>query len=112
MIELIAAAVVAVAPPCLPYVDTPNWVWSTPKMGITKNGAWYRWTCWSTVPGIPDRTITYVGTVPEFSKIGGRVATIVKAADPLKSLQTLPQRITVLPLTDPSLSAIAADLPK
>jgi len=96
----------------MPYVDTPGWVWSTPQMAITKNGAWYRWTCWSAVPGVADRTITYVATVPEFAKIGGRVGTITNAADPLKSLQTLPKRITVLPLTDPSLAAIVADLPK
>ena len=100
-----------VSPPCMPYVDTPGWVWSTPKMGVTKNGAWITWTCWSTT-GLRDRFVTYVGTVPEFSKVGGRVATMVKAADPLKSLQTLPQRITVLPLTDPLLAAIVADVGK
>lgn len=100
------------APPCMPYVDTPGWVWSTPHWGVTKHGAWIRWACWSTVPGVADRRITYVGTVPEFSKVGGRIATITKAADPLKSLQTLPQRVTVLPLTDPSLQAIVAELPK
>ena len=100
------------AQPCMPYVDTPDWIWSTPKMGVTKNGAWIQWDCWSTVASVPSRRVTYVGTVPEFSKVGGRVATIVNAANPLKSLQTLPKRITVLPLTDPSLAAIVADAGK
>ena len=60
--------------------------------------------------GIESLKNAYVGTVPEFAKVGGRIATIVKAADPLKSLQTLPQRITVLPITDPSLAAIVAEM--
>lgn len=102
----------AQAQPCMPYVETPGWVVSTPRTGVTKNGAWIWWYCWSTKPGVPDRRVGYVGTLAEFPKIGGRIATIAKAADPLKSLQTLPKRITMLPLTDPSLAAIVADVPK
>ena len=109
---ILSSGAFAQSPPCMPYVDTPDWIWSTPKFSVSKNGAWVSWVCWSTVLGVRDRRITYVGTVPEFSKVGGRIATITKATDPLKSLQTLPQRITVLPLTDPSLSKIAAELPK
>lgn len=97
------------AAPCIPYVETPGYVVSDPKMGLTKNGGWIRWTCWSTTGG-PDRVVTYVGTLAEIPKVSGRLATIMKAADPLKSLQTLPNRITVLPLTDPSLAAIVADI--
>jgi hypothetical protein len=36
----------------------------------------------------------YCATPSEFAKIGGRVQTIVAAAEPLKSLQTLPSRIS------------------
>lgn len=112
MFILCLLAFPAQAQPCMPYVNTPGWVWSNPEFAVTKNGAWYRWTCWSTVSGVGDRRITYVATVPEFSKIGARVATILNAADPLKSLQTLPKRVTVLPLSDPSLAAIVSDIPK
>lgn len=109
LLAFLCSTAQAQSPSCMPYVTTPGWVVSDPQMGVSKNGAWIRWKCWSTT-GQPDRIVSYVGTVPEFAKVGGRIATIVKAADPLKSLQTLPQRITVLPITDPSLAAIVAEM--
>lgn len=85
------------------------WIGSPMRAGVTKNGAWVRWYCAEVGTG-QLRVVTYVGTLAEFSKVGGRLQTIVSAADPLKSLQTLPSRVTVLPLTHPSLAAIVADI--
>lgn len=48
----------------------------------------------------------------EFPKIGGRVQTIVSAADPLKSLQTLRQRVPMTRISCPGLKACTAEDPK
>ncbi len=61
----------------------------------------------------------YCASKAELPKIGGRVSTIVGAADPLKSLQTLRKRITMSRLvcsgltcttTDPALTAVVAEM--
>lgn len=96
-------------PPCLPAIDNNSLTASPIYSGVSKNGAWVRWYCYD------DATLTvtkvqYVGTLAELSKVGGRVATIIKAADPLRSLQTAGNRFPILPLTDPSLAAIVADM--
>lgn len=92
-----------------PEKQAPGWFGSPMRGGVTLRGAWVRWHCAELGTGRV-RTVTYVGTVAEFSRIGSRLQTIVNAADPLKSLQTLPSRITVLPLTDPSLAGIVGDV--
>ena len=93
-----------VSPPCLPGLPgTP----SALQSGITKNGAWVRWRCYTLTTVT---TIEYVGTLPELSKVGARLQTIIKAADPLQSLRTAGSRFTMLPLTDPSLALIVADM--
>lgn len=102
-----------VSPTCLPY---PYGTGSPLFSGVSKNGAWAWWFCPMLDPatGLTSLTVRerfeYVGTVPEFSKIGGRLATIVNALDPLKSLQTAGSRFTILPLSDPSLAAVVADM--
>lgn len=48
----------------------------------------------------------------EYPKIGGRVQTIVNAADPLKSLQTLRQRVPMTRINCPRLRVCAAEDPK
>ena len=106
---LACAAAFARPPMCLPGIDNSTWLAGPVDGGVTANGAWLRWNCAEVGTG-QLQTNLYVGTVPELSKVGARVQTIIKAADPLKSLQTLPNRITVLPLTDPSLAAIVADV--
>ena len=78
LLAFLCSTAQAQSPSCMPYVTTPGWVVSDPQMGVSKNGAWIRWKCWSTT-GQPDRIVSYVGTVPEFAKVGGRIATIVKA---------------------------------
>lgn len=94
---------------CLPGLDNSQATASPIESGVTRNGAWARWYCTERATGRRQRNL-YVGTVPELSKVGSRVQTIIGAADPLASLQTLPRRITVLPLSDPSLAAILADV--
>jgi hypothetical protein len=120
-----SAAFAQVMPPCLPAFpstsDSPaNWVqpssnvaWigSPLRIGYSRNGQWARWYCAEMGTG-QLRTITYVGTLTDLPNVGGRLRTIIGAADSLKSLQTLPSRITMLPLTDPALAAIVAEVPK
>jgi hypothetical protein len=120
---LLSLPLVAQAQTCLPAYPSASenpkdWVqpftnvtWhGTPmQSGITPNGAWVRWACVELSTGAT-RRVSYVANVSEFSKIGGRLTTIMGSADPLKSLQTLPSRVTVLPITDPSLAKIVADM--
>jgi hypothetical protein len=103
-------AAVPVVPACLPGVQTELWAGTPLRHGISRHGAWVQWVCYSKTPPTRTQKVVYVATVPEFSKIGGRLATIVNAQDPLASLQTLHKRVTVLPLTDPSLAAIVAEV--
>ena len=107
-----ALAQAQIRPVCAPYVlVTPasDYVWSTPKFGLTPNGLYFKYTCWGTKPGLKTHSYTYVGLPTELSKISGRVSTIVKAADPLVSLQTYPDRNPMLPATDLRLQAIFQD---
>ena len=98
-----------VLPKCLPWVDTPGYVWSTPKVGLTKNGAYFRFTCWSYIPGVPDQTVTYLGLPSEIPKISSRLNTIYTSSLPLRTLQTLPNRITVEDGKLPKFDLIRAD---
>lgn len=89
---------------------------------VTKNGGCIWW--YSYLPAFTPANQrgyelnAYCANVAEFSKIGGRLATIVNAADPLKSLQTLPKRITMTRLRcverctadDPALAAVVAEM--
>lgn len=47
----------------------------------------------------------------EYPKIGGRVQTIVNSADPLRSLQTLRNRVPMTRISCPGLKACTADDP-
>lgn len=121
---LLLLAGIAHAQPCLP-ADNPTrsdnpqaWVqpaqnvgwWGTPlHVGVTKNGAWSRYWCVEAATGRLV-TVSRVSLPADWGNVGGRLRTVMGAADPLKSLQTAPSRMTVLPLTDPSLAAIVADM--
>lgn len=108
--------------PCLPALDGKSLTASPMYSGVSKNGAWVYWYCVTgtdtvvtTATGVsvikaPVTPVIYVGTIAELAKVGGRIATITKAADPLRSLQTAGQRFPILPLTDPSLAAVVADM--
>lgn len=107
-----ASSVTPPSPKCLPWpapAASTGWVGTPIYTGMSKNGAWAFWHC-----GSPDgqsaETYEYVATVAELSKVGGRLQTIINAADPLTSLQTAYRRFTILPLNDPSLAAIVADM--
>lgn len=86
---------------------------------LTRNGACVWWYIYP--QDRPTELAVYCAAVTEFAKIGGRLQTIVNAADPLRSLQTLPKRIAmsridcprvglVCTTTDPALQAVVADL--
>lgn len=96
-----------VIPPCLPALNQSSLTASPIYSGVTKNGAWVYWFCYTATT----RTqVTYVGSTAELSKVGSRIQTILKAIDPLRSLQTAGSRFPILPLTDPSLAAVVADM--
>ena len=108
------APIASAMPACIPYFDTAGYVWSTPKIGVTLNeqgkisGAYFRYKCWSAVRGVPDQDVYYVGLLSELPRIPGRLLTIIASANPLKSLQTLPSRITMTstPESEPALAPI------
>lgn len=92
------------SPACLPRatppaLDTPFPTSSTARVSWNTVGVCVRWTCYDTVVSNP----TYCGTWAEQAKVGARIQTIQKAADPLKSLQTAGTRFKIVPLSDPSM---------
>jgi hypothetical protein len=94
-------------PPCLPATNDDSTTASPIYIGMSKNGVWVEWYCYSSAGMVH---VVYVGTLAELAKAGGRVSTIIKATDPLRSLQTAGSRFTILPLTDPSLKNVLADM--
>jgi hypothetical protein len=95
---------------CFPGVDNATHTATPARAGLTKNGGWLRWYCVPRDLAKPVEVYRYVATPAELSKWGGRLQTIAKAADPLASLRAAGTRFTILPLTDPSLAAIVADM--
>ena len=85
------------------------WIGSPRRDDVNSKGAWVRWHCAEVGTGRLV-TVTYVTTQADWSNVGGRLRTIVNATDPLKSLQTLPNRITMLPLSDPLFAPILATI--
>lgn len=82
---------------------------------VTKNGACVWWYVY-----LPEFTpqnqlgiefVAYCTAVSEFPKIGGRLQTIVNSAEPLKSLQTLRNRIAMSRITCPGMGACTAEDP-
>ena len=93
---------------CIPALATPGWAATEPQLKWNDVGICVQWDC---VPSTYEvdgkyRAVTYYGTWAEFAKVPGRVATIKKAADPLKSAQDAGKRYTIVPLTDPSMAGM------
>lgn len=115
----------AFAQPCLPAKEAPAtaphiweqppqnvaWIGTPMQYGLSIRGGWVRWYC-AEVNGPGFVRVTRVSTLADLPNVGGRVRTILAAADPLKSLQTAPSRINILPLSDPGLADIVAEIPK
>lgn len=99
----------AVSPTCLPGVPSQTYKASSFSTGASKNGAWVWWDC-TEIATLTKTRFSYVGTIPELSRVGPRVQTIMNALDPLKSLQTAGSRYTILPLEDASLALVVADM--
>lgn len=91
-----------VRPRCLPTPATLATNWNS--CGICAS-----FVCPATGAASTPWRYTYCGTWAEQSKVGSRIQTIQKAKDPLKSLQTLPDRITILPLSDPQFACMPKD---
>lgn len=96
-------------PTALPNIDGTSLKAGPPILGASRNGVWIVWFHVDPVTNKLMR-VAYVGTPAELSKVGGRIATILKSADPLRSLQTAGSRFPILPLTDPSLALVVADM--
>ena len=114
----------AQAQPCLPSSDPLKsdspaewaqpvqnvaWIGSPLRVGLTANGAWSRYYCAEVGTGNLVH-VWRVSTLDDLPNAGSRLRTVIRATDPLKSLQTAPARITFLPKDDPALSAIVADM--
>lgn len=108
-LALLAAEVTAQAQSCLPTIDNATHYAYALTTGASKNGAWAQWLCQNKTTQMWELN-SYVGTVPELSKVGARLQTIIKSTNPLKSLQTAGARFTILPLSDPSLALVVADM--
>lgn len=124
MLLALAAPLLARSQPCLPSdnplrSDSPAewvqpaqntaWIGSPLRVGFTVNGLWSRYHCAEVGTGRLV-AVSRVSTSDDLPNVGGRIRTIIRASDPLKSLQSAGQRITILPLGDPALSAIVADM--
>lgn len=57
-----------------------------------------------------DRVTAWCGPVSEWGKVGGRLATIIKAADPLKSAQTADKRFPIADLNGPEFATLRAQM--
>ena len=93
---------------CVPGLATTGWTATEPEIRWNAVGTCVRWECLPEghVPGTPFRVVTYCGTWAEFAKVPARVATIKKAADPLRSAQGAGTRFKIVPLTDPSMAGM------
>lgn len=81
---------------------------SEPTVRFTKTCICGSWKC--TLPKddagkIWIHTYTYCGSPAEFAKAGGRIKTILAAADPLKSANTAEKRFPITSLSDPAFSS-------
>jgi hypothetical protein len=77
-------------------------------------GACIKWYCRAPPTAAnPDGLVfeknQYCGVWSQMHLVGPRVQTIQKSADPLKSLQELPKRIKMVPLSDPSMAGLPKD---
>lgn len=93
---LFGPAAHAQIPSALPVLNDPNHPLA-PYSFVSKNGACVWWYIDTGAFTPANQTgfefAAYCANTTEFAKIGGRLQTIVSATDPLKSLQTLPNRI-------------------
>ena len=73
-------------------------------------GVCIKWICY--LPTFSDQFPSatqknqYCGSWTELSKVGGRIETIQKATDPLKSLNNAGKRFPIVPLSDPSMDGM------
>lgn len=123
LLLFLALHVSAFAQPCLPATEAPpgtphiwqqppqnvEWIGSPIEWGISTKGAWLRWYC-GEVNGPGFVPVTRVSLPSDWANIGGRVRTIMLADDPLRSLQTVPNRIKMLHLTDPAFAELLKEI--
>lgn len=104
----VAAQTYTVPTTCVPGLITAGWTATEPEIRWNAVGTCVRWECLPAgyTPGTPFRVVTYCGTWAEFAKVPARVATIKKAADPLRSAQNAGKRFKIVPLTDPSMAGM------
>lgn len=104
---LLVSAQAAALPLCLPLGNDKG---SRPFLSHNDKGVCVRWHCYldtfSDEYPTAVQSVTYCGAWSQLHLVGGRIQTIQKAPDPLKSLQELPKRITVVPLSDPSMAGM------
>lgn len=106
-----AGAQYTFVPECLPNLG-PSFSKTASPLDIVSNETCtcVKWYCYAQPGatadgGTPGSVPTYCGLNSQLHLVGSRIQTIMKAADPLKSLSELGKRITLLPLSAPELAS-------
>lgn len=94
---------------CLPLMHTDTHIASPLWTHFSSHGACGEWWCIDRKTKLRQMN-AYCGTITELPKVGGRVATILKSLDPLKTAQDSPKRFPILPLTDPTFHELRQEL--
>jgi hypothetical protein len=94
---------------CLPMMDTQTHLATEMWSSISANGVCVRWWCIQRDKGLRQIN-TYCGLWSEIPKVGGRVDTIRKASDPLKSLNDAGKRFPIKDLFSPEFNELRAEI--
>lgn len=98
-------------PHCIPWVDNTEWRASSLSMGVTKNGAWAAWYCYNRADPKAVQLVRKVGTPAQLKAYPAYLQAISNAKDTTAALAALQANFAAsLPLNDPSLALIVADM--
>lgn len=94
---------------CLPNMHTDRHIASPLWVHYSIHGVCVEHWCVDRKTGLRQMN-TYCGLLSELPKVGGRVQTIIKSADPLKTARESPKRFEILPLTDTRFNELRSEL--
>lgn len=94
---------------CLPLMHTDTHIASPPWVHYSSHGVCVEHWCIDRKTKLRQMN-TYCGLISELPKVGGRVATILKSPDPLKTARESPGRFPILPLTDTRFNELRSEL--
>lgn len=97
---------------CLPIYQNPapisdGFIQGSLNGDLNRAGVCVRWNCQRLESGLRKfQKVEMCGTWGELPKVPGRLATMYKAGDPLKSFNEAGKRFPILPLTDQSMTGM------